>query len=123
VWNFPKEIEPMTSTKTLSAAVAAMSFAGVCLTAFSPSAYALDPGLGVGRPGLGVYRHAPVARAAVVTPGAPVAAAAVATPGTVAVLPAGCTVVVVNGVRVHRCGTVVYRPVVQAGRTVYVVVR
>jgi hypothetical protein len=111
----------MTSTKTLWTSLAAISVAGVCMTAFTPNAFAFDPGVGVGRPGPGVYRRAPVARAAVV-PGAPVARAAVATPGTVAALPAGCRVVVVNGVRVHRCGTVVYRPVVQAGRTVYVVV-
>lgn len=73
------------------------------------SAYAIDPGLGVGRAGPGVVRRAPVARAATV-------------PGPVYALPRGCVATVVNGVRVYRCGAVVYRPTVQAGRTVYVVV-
>lgn len=77
------------------------------------AAFAIDPGLGVGRPGPGV-RRAPVVRA-------PVARAA-AVPGPVYALPRGCVATVVDGVRVHRCGAVVYRPTVQAGRTVYVVV-
>ena len=78
----------MTPTKTLCASLAAISVAGLFAVAFSPSAYAIDPGWGVGRPGPGVYRRAPVARAvvrpvaraAVVAPVAPVARAAVVTP-------------------------------------------
>ncbi|MDB5603059.1 MAG: hypothetical protein JWN71_5103 [Xanthobacteraceae bacterium] len=70
----------------------------------SATGNARDPGFGVGRPGPGVgYGYPGV--------GAPVYA-----------LPRGCAVVYVNGVKVWRCGRVVYRPVVQAGRTVYVVV-
>jgi hypothetical protein len=56
----------------------------------------------------------------VVAPAAPVVVA----PGAyVARLPAGCARVVVNGISHWRCGPAVYRPVVQGGRTVYVVVR
>jgi hypothetical protein len=150
----------MSSTKTLWTSLAAISVAGLCVTSFTPSAFALDPGFGVGRPGPGVYRRAPVARAAVVrpvapvaraavvtpaapvaaavvtpaapaaaaavaTPAAPVAAAAVATPATPAVAAAGCTVVVVNGARVRRCGAAAYRPAayrpwVRGGRVVVV---
>jgi hypothetical protein len=70
----------------------------------SATGNARDPGFGVGRPGPGVgYGYPGV--------GAPVYA-----------LPRGCAVVYVNGVKVWRCDRVVYRPVVQAGRTVYVVV-
>lgn len=99
----------MPVTFHLRAATMAFLVAGSCVMSLPEPAYAIDPGLGVGRPGPGVVRRAPVARAAVV-------------PGPVRVLPAGCVPVVVNGVRVHRCGNVVYRPTVQAGRTVYVVV-
>ena len=88
---------------------AAMFVAGSFAVLLPETALALDPGLGIGRPGPGVVRPAPVARAAVV-------------PGPVRVLPAGCVSTVVNGVRVYRCGNVVYRRTVQAGRTVYVVV-
>ena len=72
-----------------------------------------DPaaGFGVGRAGPGV-RPALGAPGIGVAPGAPLY-----------VLPKGCVAVVVNGVKMWRCGTIVYRPVLQAGRTVYVVVR
>jgi len=71
----------MTPTKVLCASLAAISVAGLFVVASSPSAYALDPGWGVGRPGPGVYRRAPVARAAIVRPVArPVARAAVVAP-------------------------------------------
>lgn len=98
----------MTSPLNLRGIVAAALLAATFIVGLSVAAYAIDPGLGVGRPGPGVVRPAPVARAA-------------ATPH-VTVLPAGCVATIVNGVRVYRCGTVVYRPVVKAGRTVYVVV-
>ena len=56
----------------------------------------------------------------VVAPAAPVVVA----PGAyVAALPAGCVRVATAGAVVWRCGAAVYRPVVQSGRTVYVVVR
>jgi hypothetical protein len=56
----------------------------------------------------------------VVAPAAPVVVA----PGAyVATLPRGCARVIVNGIAHWRCGAVVYRPVVQSGRTVYVIVR
>lgn len=93
---------------------AAFLVAGAFAVSVPDTAFAIDPGLGVGRPGPGVVRRAPVARA-------PVARAA-AVAGPVDVLPRGCVATVVNGVRVYRCGGVVYRPTVQAGRTVYVVV-
>lgn len=92
---------------------AAFLVAGVFAMSLPDTAFAIDPGLGVGRPGPGVVRR-PVARA-------PVARAA-AVPGPVYALPRGCVATVVNGVRVYRCGGVVYRPTVQAGRTAYVVV-
>jgi hypothetical protein len=100
----------MMSRLNLRGLVAAALLSGTFIAGFSVAAYAIDPGLGVGRPGPGVVRPAPVARAAVV-------------PGPVTVLPAGCVATVVNGVRVYRCGAVVYRPVVKAGRTTYVVVK
>ena len=88
----------------------------------SATGNARDPGFGVGRPGPGVgYGAVGVGVAPGVGVGAP-------GPGVVVVgapiyaLPRGCAVVYVNGVKVWRCGRVVYRPVVQAGRTVYVVV-
>lgn len=87
----------------------ALLFSGAFAVSVPDTAFAIDPGLGVGRAGPGVVRRAPVARAAAV-------------PGPVTVLPAGCVATIVNGVRVYRCGAVVYKPVVQAGRTVYVVV-
>jgi hypothetical protein len=87
----------------------AFFIAGAFAVSVPDTAFAIDPGLGVGRPGPGVVRRAPVARAAAV-------------PGPVYALPRGCVATVVNGVRVYRCGGVVYRPTVQAGRTVYVVV-
>jgi len=102
-------LEIAMSLINLRGLVAASLLAGTFIIGFSVAAHAIDPGLGVGRPGPGVVRPAPVARAAAV-------------PGPVRVLPAGCVGTVVNGVRVYRCGAVVYRPVVQAGRTVYVVV-
>ena len=87
----------------------ALFIAGAFAVSAPDTAFAIDPGLGVGRAGPGVVRRAPVARAAAV-------------PGSVTVLPAGCVATIVNGVRVYRCGAVVYKPVVKAGRTVYVVV-
>jgi hypothetical protein len=104
----------MTFTITQRGALAAILIAGSFLFCLAETAFAIDPGLGVGRAGPGVVRRAPVARA-------PVARAA-AVPGPVYALPRGCVGAVVNGVRVHRCGAVVYRPTLQAGRTVYVVV-
>lgn len=98
---------PINARGLVAASLIAGSFINVLF--LTSNAYAIDPGLGVGRAGPGVVRRAPVARAAVV-------------PGPVRALPAGCVATVVNGVRVHRCGAVVYRPVVSAGRTTYVVV-
>jgi hypothetical protein len=98
--------------------------AGVLTAGFvllmSATGNARDPGFGVGRPGPGVgYGYPGVGVAPGV--GAPgVGVVAVGAP--VYALPRGCAVVYVNGVKVWRCGRVVYRPVVQAGRTVYVVV-
>ena len=97
----------MINGRIFRGSLAAGALCGVFVALMSAAANARDPGLGVGRPGPGVYPAAP--RVAVV--GAPVYA-----------LPHGCVAVVVNGVRVWRCGTVVYRSTVQAGRTVYVVV-
>jgi MFS superfamily sulfate permease-like transporter len=99
----------MALTINLRGLVAAALLAATFIVGLSVAAYAVDPGLGVGRAGPGVVRRAPVARAAVV-------------PGPVTALPAGCVSTIVNGVRVHRCGAVMYRPVVSAGRTTYVVV-
>jgi hypothetical protein len=77
----------------------------------SATGNARDPGFGVGRPGPGVgYGYPGVGVAPGVGVGAPIYA-----------LPRGCVTVYVNGMKVWRCGRVIYRPVVQAGRTVYVV--
>src|SRR5215468_5684519 len=139
----------MTPTKTLCASLAAISVAALFVATSSPSAYALDPGFGVGRPGPGVYRRAPVARAAlvrpvarpvaraavaapvaraaVVTPAAPVAAAAVATPAApvaaaAVTAPAPVAAATVRGGRVVVVNSMrVYRPVVRGGRRVVVV--
>lgn len=95
---------------------AALAFAAAATT----SALALDPGPGIGRPGPGVRPG--------LTPGVGVGAPGVGVrPGTpvtrsIARLPAGCASVVYRGYNAYRCGAVYYRPVVQSGTTVYVVI-
>ena len=95
-----------------------------------PSAWALDPGPGVGRPGPGVRPGAPGVGApgVGVRPGVGVGAPGVGVaPGTpvtrsIARLPAGCANVRYRGYNAYRCGAVYYRPVVQNNTTVYVIV-
>lgn len=94
---------------TFRGALAAGLLGGAFMALMAAHADARDPGFGVGRPGPGVYPRVGAPRVAVV--GAPVYA-----------LPRGCVAVVVNGIKTWRCGAVVYRRTVQAGRTVYVVV-
>lgn len=129
-------------TLTLRGVLVAIGLVALFLLQMSAASYALDPGRGVGRAGPGVTWRGPAgvpgpavhrAHPVVVAPAAPVvvapapvvvapAAPVVVAPGAyVARLPAGCVRVV--GVSHWRCGPVVYRPVVQRGRTVYVVVR
>ncbi len=124
-------------TLTLRGALVAIGLVALFLLQMSAASYAIDPGFGVGRagpgvtwrgpagvPGPAVHRAHPVvvgpAHPVVVAPAAPVVVA----PGAyVARLPAGCVRVATAGAVVWRCGAAVYRPVVQSGRTVYVVVR
>lgn len=116
-------------TLTLRGALVAIGLVALFLMQMSAASHAFDPGVGVGRAGPGVTWRGPAgvpgpavhrAHPVVVAPAAPVVVA----PGAhVARLPAGCVRVVVNGMTVWRCGAVVYRPIVQSGRTVYVVVR
>lgn len=101
----------MIQEKTVRGAFAAVALGAGFMALMAGTANAVDPGLGVGRAGPGV-RPALGAPGVGVAPGAPLY-----------VLPKGCVAVIVNGVKVWRCGAVVYRPVVQAGRSVYVVVR
>lgn len=126
------EWEADMNTLTLRGALVAIGLVALFLLQMSAASYAIDPGFGVGRagPGVGGWRgpvgvpgpavHPAAPGAVVVAPAAPVVVA----PGAfVAALPAGCVRVIVNGVAHWRCGAAVYRPVVQSGRTVYVVVR
>jgi hypothetical protein len=116
------------NTLTLRGALVAIGLVALFLLQMSVSSYAIDPGLGVGRAGPGVTWRGPAGvPGPAVHPAAPVVvapAAPVLAPGAyVARLPAGCVRVVTAGAVTWRCGAVVYRPVVQTGRTVYVVVR
>ena len=117
------------TTLTLRGALVAFGLVALFLLQMSVASYAIDPGFGVGRAGPGVTWRGPagvpgpaVRPAApgpvVVAPAAPVVAGA-----SIAALPRGCVRVIVNGFAHWRCGAAVYRPVVQSGRTVYVVVR
>jgi hypothetical protein len=101
----------MIQRQTLRGVVAAGALGLGFMALMAGTAHAIDPGFGVGRAGPGV-RPALGAPGVGVAPGAPLYR-----------LPKGCVAVVVNGVKMWRCGAVVYRPVVQAGRTVYVIVR
>lgn len=104
------------------AAVPAL-FIGLALV--STSAWALDPGRGVGRPGPGVGAGAPgVGVRPGVGVGAPGVGVAPGTPVTrsIARLPAGCANVRYRGYSAYRCGGVYYRPVVQNNTTVYIIV-
>lgn len=101
----------MIQEKTVRGTVAACALGLGFMALMAGTAHAVDPGFGVGRPGPGV-RPGLGAPGVGVAPGAPLY-----------VLPRGCVAIVVNGVKMWRCGAVVYRPVVQAGRTVYVIVR
>lgn len=105
----------MINGKTIRVALAACVLGGAFIAAIAGTAHAIDPGLGVGRPGPGVHPR-------VGAPGVGVAPGVAVVGGPVYVLPRGCVTVIVNGVKMWRCGTVVYRRTVQAGRTVYVVV-
>lgn len=108
------------TTINLRGLLVAAALTALFLLQMSAVTWALDPGLGVGRPGPGVTWRGPAG-----VPGprvAPVAPAVVAPGAYVVSLPAGCVRVIVNGISHWRCGPVVYRPVVQSGRTVYVVV-
>jgi hypothetical protein len=123
--------EAVMTTLTLRGALVALGLVALFLLQMSAASYAIDPGFGVGRAGPGVTWRGPagvpgpavhraVPGAVVVAPAAPVVVA----PGAyVAALPGGCVRVIVNGIAHWRCGGAVYRPVVQSGRTVYVVVR
>jgi len=106
--------------------------AAAAMLAAAGPALALDPGPGVGRPGPGV-RPGLGAPGVGVTPGVGVGAPGVGVapragpPGTpvtrsIARLPAGCASVRYRGYAAYRCGSVYYRPVVQSGTTVYVIV-
>lgn len=114
------------NTLSLRGALVAIGLVALFLLQMSVASYAIDPGLGVGRAGPGVTWRGPAGvPGPAVHPAVPVVVApAVVAPGAyVARLPAGCVRVATAGAVVWRCGAVVYRPVVQSGRTVYVVVR
>lgn len=111
-------------------AVASAIFLSAALV--GTSAWALDPGPGVGRAGPGVRPGlgAPGAGApgVGVRPGVGVGAPGVGVaPGTpvtrsIARLPAGCANVRYRGYDAFHCGGVYYRPVVQNNTTVYVII-
>ncbi len=106
----------MINGKAVRGALVACALGGVFVATIGGAAQAIDPGLGVGRPGPGIHPR-------VGAPGVGVAPGVAVVGAPVYVLPKGCVTVIVNGVKMWRCGTVVYRRTVQAGRTVYVVVR